>query len=292
MLRRVRYIISATLILLGTISWCPAILSYYNLFVVLGDDNPARIYQLKVLPNGQIIDPNIEYTTEGMGFGTGSLVMTSDYRFLFASSDAIYRFQILPNGNLFSIGSTTPSSFITITPNNKLVIATNWLYTLTTSGDIVSPIAGPLIVNPKVDPSGHGILALTASQTFSAYTINYDTRTLNQTTSFQRSTPVYGFNYTSDGKLGFFYGDNGVTPSGGDLMAMKIDDSFNLNTTHIFDLPGLGIGDITVSNDNKFLWAPTSHYIRLYTIDTSGVLTDTGRNYYVLDSTIGTGARF
>ncbi len=285
--RNVTFFIIA-IILVGMTSLCHAYVAYYSLFVVDGEDNPGKIYQLKILPNGQILDTYIQYTTGGNGFINGSLAVSPHDRFLFAASDAIYRFQTQPDGSLVSIGLTTPSSFIAFTPNEQLVIGDNIIYSLTSTGDLVNGTPGPEIGLATVDPLGRGVLAGIISA-FSAYTINYNTRTLTQMTTFPRGNGIpYGFNFTPDGKLGFMYGFNLAPNNTGDLWVFTIDSIFNVSTTQVLNIPGRSIDDLAVSKDGRYLWAPTGYYIELFAIDTLKNVIDTGQKYYVLNNTAGT----
>ncbi len=280
------------IILVGMTSLCHAYVAYYSLFVVSGDDNPNRIYQLKILPNGQILDTYVQYTAGGNGgsFGTGSLGVSPGYRFLFAASDAVYRFQIQADGSLVSIGSTNPGG-VAFTPNEQLVIGWNTIYSLTSTGDLINGTPGPNIGSPKVDPLGRGILAYWYP-TFSAYTINYDTRILSLTTTYPLGNGnYYNFVFTPDGKLGFLAGF-GVSPNGGDLQALKIDSTFTVTTTQVMSVSQGGIYDMAVSNDSRYLWADTGYYIELFSIDTLGNVTDTGKQYYALNVMHRTGVNF
>ena len=60
--RNVTFLVIA-IILVGMTSLCHAYVAYYSLFVVVGEGN--KIYQLKILPNGQILDTYIQYTNGG-----------------------------------------------------------------------------------------------------------------------------------------------------------------------------------------------------------------------------------
>ncbi len=283
-------LLAIAIFLVGMTSLCHAYVAYYNLFVVSGNDYPGRIYQLKVLPNGQILDTYTQYTIEGNWFDYGALDVSSNYQFLLIASDDIHRFQIQLDGSLFSLG-TTPSagSQIAITPNGQIVIVTlnvgsSTIYSLDSSGDLINGTPGPEIAIPKADPLGRGVLAGITSA-FSAYTINYNTRTLTQTTSFLRGDGIpYGFNFTPDGKLGFMYGFNLAPNNTGDLLVMKIDSNFTITTTQVLNIPGRPIDDLAVSKDGRYLWA-SAGYIELFSIDTNGLVTDTGNKYYVLNQT-------
>ncbi len=287
--------LAIAIFLVGMTSLCHAYVAYYSLFVVDGEDNPARIYQLKILPNGKILDTYIQYTTAtgGIGFDNGSLAVSPNDRFLFATGDAIYQFQIQPDGNLISIGSTNPSNFIAFTPNEQLAIGGNIIYSLTSTGDLVNGISGPVIDYTRIDPLGRGLLAMSSYSTFSAYIINYNSRTLSLMTTYPFGNGNnYNFAFTPDGKLGFLSGF-GVSPSGGDLWVLNIDSVFNVTTTsQIFNVASNGIDEIAISNDNRYLWAPTGDYIELFTIDTLGNVTDTRKEYYVSNDTGGTLADF
>ncbi len=279
--RNVKFLLIA-IILVGMTSLCHAYVAYYNLFVVSGEDSPARIYQLKILPNGQILDTYIQYTTgENNEFIEGSLAVSPHDQFLFAASDVIYRFQIQADGSLVSIGITTPSSFIAFTPNDQLVITGENIYSLTSTGNLVNGISSPGIDYPYIDPLGRGVLGISSSHTLSAYTINYNTRTMTQMTTFPVGNgDLYGINFTPDGKLGFLYGFNLTPNNTGDLWVLNIDSVFNVTTTsQIFNVASDNIGGIAVSNDNRYLWAPTGDYIELFAIDTLGKVTDTGKEY-------------
>ncbi len=273
--RNVTFLMIA-IFLVGMTSLCHAYVAYYSLFVVVGEENPEKIYQLKILSNGQIIDPNVQYTTGGQGFDTGSLAISTDYRFLFAASDAIYRYQIQPDGSLVSIGSTTPSSFIAFTPNNQLVI-TSWnIYSLTSTGDMINGTSSPTIDHPYIDSLGRGVLGVSSFSTFSAYTINYEDKTLSLTTTYplEVSSPFY-FAFTPNGKLGFFYswGWDG-------LGVLTIDSVFNVSTSQILNISEESIDDLVVSSNNKFVWATLfGGGIALFNIDTLGNVTDTGQRY-------------
>jgi hypothetical protein len=286
MLHNIRHLILSVILLLVTFSWCLASLAYYNLFVIRSDDNPGIIYQLKILPNGEIIDPLIQYTL--IGKNAEHFGITTDFKYLFTdTNNCINRFQIQADGNLFAIGTTKIAAYdFSITPNNKLIFITcvsgSTIFSITSTGDLVNGTSwNNPASNSKVDPLSRGLLGTTTAS-FSVYTINYNLQTLNKTTSFNhRNYPVYGFDYTPDGKLGFFYGGGGVTPSGGDLLVMKIDSTFNVTTTQVFDIPGFGINNLVASNDNRYVWASAFYGgIALYSIDPLGNLTDTGNRYY------------
>ncbi len=278
-------------VLVGMTSLCHAYVEYYNLFVVKGGDSPpAKIYQLKFLPTGQILDTYTQYTVGGnlYQFGIGSLAVSPDNRFLFAAGDAIYRYQIQPDGSLLSIGSTTPGSFIAFTPNDQLIIAENTVYSLTSTGDLINGTSGPLIDYPRIDPLGRGLLALSSFSTFSAYTINYNSRTLSLTTSYPLEVDSpFNFAFTPNGNLGFFYS----TVWDG-LGILTFDSIFNVSTTQVLNINGESIFDLAVSKDNKYLWTPTNNYIKLFSIDTLENVTDTGQQYYVLNDFGGTLARY
>ena len=119
-----------------------------------------------------------------MNLISGSLAVSPDNRFLFAAGDAIYRYQIQSDGSLVSIGSTTPGDSVAFTPNEQLVIGGNTIYSLTSTGDLVNGTSGPVIDYPYIDPLGRGLLAISSYSTFSAYTINYNSRTLSLTTTY------------------------------------------------------------------------------------------------------------
>ncbi len=272
--RNVTFLMIA-IILVGMTSLCHAYVAYYNLFVVVGEDN--KIYQLKILPNGQILDTYIQYILGGNSeFDYGSLVVSPDNRFLFAASDAIYRYQIQSDGSLVSIGSTTPADSVAITPNEQLDIGGSTIYSLTSTGDLVNGTSGPLIDSPRIDPLGRGLLAISSFSTFSAYTINYNSRTLTMTTTYP--TPpgsFFYFAFTPNGKLGFYYS------SGWDgLGVLSIDSIFNVSTTQVLNISGESIDDLAVSSNNKFVWATLfGGGIALFNIDTLGNVTDTGQRY-------------
>ncbi len=270
--------------LVGMTSLCHAYVAYYSLFVVSGEDR--SISQLKVLPDGQILDTYTQYTAAGEngGFGDGSLGVSPDDRFLFAASDVTYRFQIQPNGSLVSIGSTTPGGPPVFTPNDQLVITGELIYTLTSTGDLINGTSSPIISEPQIDPLGRGLLGVSSYSTFSAYTINYNTRTLTMTMTYP--TPpgsAFYFAFTPNGKLGFYYslGWDG-------LGVLTIDSVFNVSTSQIFNISGEGINDLAVSNDSRYLWVSTGGAIELFTIDTLENVTDTGQQYYVSNDTGGT----
>ncbi len=282
--RNVTFFIIA-IILVGMTSLCHAYVAYYSLFVVDGEDW-SNIYQLKILPNGQILDTYIQYSNGGNynQFVNGSLAVSPDNQFLFATGDAIYRYQIQPDGSLVSIGSTTPAESIAITPNEQLAIGDNIIYSLTSTGDLVNGTPGPEIGLATVDPLGRGVLAGITSG-FSAYTINYNTRTLNETTTFPRGDgELYGFDFTPDGKLGFMYGFNLSPNNTGDLWVLKIDSTFSVTTSQVLSVSQGVISDLAVSNDSRYLWA-SAGYIELFAIDTLGNVTDTGKEYYVSNDT-------
>ena len=286
--RNVTFLMIA-IILVGMTSLCHAYVAYYSLFVVSGEDG-SNIYQLKILPNGQILRylyPIYEWRKFNQ-FGNGSLAVSPDNRFLFAAGDAIYRYQIQPDGSLVSIGSTTPGSFIAFTPNEQLVIAENIIYSLTSTGDLVNGTSGPLIDYPRIDPLGRGLLAISSFSTFSAYTINYNSRTLSLTTTYplEVDSPFY-FAFTPNGKLGFYY--SSVWDG---LGVLTFDSIFNVSTTQVLNISGESIFDLAVSKDNKYLWTPTNNYIELFSIDTLENVTDTGQQYYVLNDFGGTLARY
>ncbi len=184
------------IILVGMTSLCHAYVAYYSLFVVSEED--GSIYQLKILPNGQILDTNIQYTNGG-SFGIGSFGVSPDNRFLFAAGGyAVYRYQIQSDGSLVSIGSTNPGG-IAFTPNEQLVIGTNIIYSLTSTGDLVNGISSPGIDYPYIDPLGRGLLAISSFSTFSAYTINYNSRILSLTTTYLLGNGnYYNFAFTPD----------------------------------------------------------------------------------------------
>ncbi len=285
MKKRIVTFLMIAIILVGMTSLCHAYVAYYSLFVVSGED--GNIYQLKILPDGQILDTNIQYTNGG-SFGNGSLTISPDNRFLFAAGDAIYRYQIQPDGSLLSIGSTTPGSFIAFTPNDQLIIAENTVYSLTSTGDLINGTSGPLIDYPRIDPLGRGLLALSSFSTFSAYTINYNSRTLSLTTSYPLEVDSpFNFAFTPNGNLGFFYS----TVWDG-LGILTFDSIFNVSTTQVLNINGESIFDLAVSKDNKYLWTPTNNYIKLFSIDTLENVTDTGQQYYVLNDFGGTLARY
>ncbi len=271
------------IILVGMTSLCHAYVAYYSLFVVSGEDYPGRIYQLKILPNGQILDTYIQYTTIANGFGS-ALAVSPKNRFLFASGDVIYRFQIQSDGSLVSIGSTTPADSVAITPNEQLDIGGNTIYSLTSTGDLVNgiSISSLGIDYPYIDPLGRGILGISSISTFSAYTINYNSRTLSLMTTYPLGNGnYYSFTFTPDGKLGFLSGF-GVSPSGGDLWVLNIDSVFNVTTTsQILNIPNsIGFREPVISQNNKYLWGATGAYgIALLTIDITGRVTDTGQHY-------------
>jgi hypothetical protein len=289
MLIRYKIIILTIYFLLGSFSWCPAALSHYNLFVIVYEENPVKIYQLKILPDGQIIDPQIQYTLPDSGNFPQVIAITNNYHNLYVGTDVLHMFQIKSDGNLYSLGTiaTIGTGVIAITPNNKLLILSkasgpSFIFSITSTGDLVNMVLGPGIAIPKADPLGRGILAISSIETSSAYTIDYINKTLHETTTFliNRHIMPYGFNYTHDGKLGFCYGDSAVTPSGGDLLVLKIDSAFNVTTTQVFDIPSQGIDDVAVSNNNHYVWASAFFGgIVLYSIDSLGNLTDTGKKY-------------
>ncbi len=267
-------LLAIAIILVGMTSLCHAYVAYYSLFVVVGGGN--NIYQLKVLPYGQILDTYIQYTNGGNGgFGSGSLAVSPDDRFLFAASGATYRYQIQADGSLVSIGSTNPGG-VAFTPNKQLVIGENIIYSLTSTGDLVNGTSSPTIDYPYIDPLGRGVLGVSSFSTFSAYTINYEDKTLSLTTTYplEVSSPFY-FAFTPNGKLGFFY--SWVWDS---LGVLTIDSIFNVSTSQILNISGEAIDDLAVSSNNRFVWATLfGGGIALFNIDTLGNVTDTGQRY-------------
>ena len=79
----------------GMISPSLADIAYYNLFVVSGNDGyGGSLYQLQVLPNGQIVDPYIQYFGGNDGFNRGDYCCDqSTISFLLASA--------LRSGNIY-----------------------------------------------------------------------------------------------------------------------------------------------------------------------------------------------
>ncbi len=262
-------------------------IAYYNLFIVEGET--PIIYQLEVLYNGQIVDPHIQYDVGGDGFDTGDIAITNDYRFLLAiksgnNNYGINRYQILPNGNLFLLGSTPGTiGYLAITHNNELVVVGSYvgnslIYSLTSTGDLINGTVGPVISSPQADPLGRGILALSAFAAFSAYTINYALQSLDSITTFPTGTNVSGFQFTPNGKLGFIYGMD-ATPEGYGLGVMKIGANFTFSTTQI-----LNPGDffVEIASNSYLLGVDNScGCIKLFSIDTLGNVTDTGKVFGV-----------
>ncbi len=268
------------IILVGMTSLCHAYVAYYSLFVVSGEDG-SNIYQLKILPNGQILDTYIQYSNGGNynQFGNGSLAISPDNRFLFAAGEVLYQFQIQADGSLVSIGSTNPGG-VAFTPNEQLVIGWNTIYSLTSTGGLVNGISGPLMDSIQIDPLGRGLLAMSSFSTFSAYTINYNSRTLSLMTTYPLGTgSVFYFAFTPNGKLGFYY-----SYAWDGLGVLTIDSIFNVSTSQVLNIPDRSIDDLAVSNDGRYLWA-SAGYIELFSIDTNGLVTDTGNKYYVLNQT-------
>ncbi len=263
------------IILVGMTSLCHAYVAYYSLFVVSGEDG-SNIYQLKILPNGQILDTYIQYSNGGNynQFGNGSLAISPDNRFLFAAGEVLYQFQIQADGSLVSIGSTNPGG-VAFTPNEQLVIGWNTIYSLTSTGGLVNGISGPLMDSIQIDPLGRGLLAISSYSTFSAYTINYNSRSLSMTTTYplEVDSPFY-FTFTPNGKLGFFY-----SPVWDGLGVLTFDSIFNVSTTQVLNISEESISDLAVSNDNRYIWASMGYYIELFAIDTLGNVTDTGKEY-------------
>ncbi len=286
MKKRIVTFLMIAIILVGMTSLCHAYVAYYSLFVVSGED--GNIYQLKILPDGQILDTNIQYTNGG-SFGNGSLTISPDNRFLFAAGGyAVYQYQIQADGSLVYIGSTNPGG-VAFTPNEQLVIGWNTIYSLTSTGDLINGISSPTVDYPYIDPLGRGLLGVSSFSTFSAYTINYNTRTLTQTTTFPYGNGLlFGINFTPNGKLGFLYGFNLSPNNTGDLWVWKIDSTFNITTSQLLSVSQEMIEDLAISNDSRYLWADTGNYIELFTIDTLGNVTDTGKEYYVSNDTGGT----
>ena len=181
---------------------------------------------------------------------------------------------------MVSIGSTNPGG-VAFTPNEQLVIGWNTIYSLTSTGDLVNGISGPLMDSIQIDPLGRGLLAMSSFSTFSAYTINYNSRTLSLTTTYPLGTgSIFYFAFTPNGKLGFYY-SMVLGWLGGSLL---LTASLMLSTTQVLNIPDRSIDDLAVSNDSRYLWA-SAGYIELFSIDTNGMVTDTGNKYYVLNQT-------
>lgn len=281
------------IVLLSWVITSPSLgdIAYYNLLVVDGEENPSAVHQIQVFPNGQILDPHIQYLIGGTNGGT--LAVTTDYHFLLASGDPdTYSFQILPNGNLFTISSTPGGGHLTITPNNQLVITDNgYMFSLSSTGILAYDTTIPLLDNPKVDPMGRGILGLSSLWYFSSYTINYVQNTLTMTTSYpQGSSGTFGYTFTPNGKLGFVWGSfESPNEQEWELWALHIDSSFNVTTTsQRFPSPATGVApeEPAISPDSKYLWIP-DEFSRLFTIDTLGNVTDTGKEYFVSNMSTG-----
>ncbi len=260
-------------------------LAYYNLFIVEGET--PTLYQLQVLPNGQVVDPHLNYPLAPGGFFlAGSLGVTTDYQFLLiAGGGGIDRFKIQSNGNLLPLGITTSSNLgsIAITLDKQLaIVATmsgpSMIYSFTSSGDLVNETSGPPIANPRMDPLGRGILARDYGDSFSSFTINYVLQSLDSTTTFLTGTNVSGFQFTHNGKLGFIYGMD-ATPEGYGLGVMKIGANFTFSTTQI-----LNPGDffVEIASNSYLLGVDNScGCIKLFSIDTLGNVTDTGKVFGV-----------
>ncbi|MDI6784098.1 MAG: hypothetical protein QME64_08405 [bacterium] len=282
-------------LLVGIYTGSGASLSHYNLFVILGEDNPGKLYQLKVLPNGEIINPHIQYPL--VSRDPGDLEVTADFQYvLVASGYGINCFRVLNNGNLFCTSTTSVDlpEFFTITPNNELVIISTYycttVFSFTTTGELVNGTSAIPAEAARPDPLGRGLLANSTSYSlysFSSYTINYLARTLHNTTSYTGGRAYKRYAFTPNGKLGFVYGMS-VDPqdTGKNLWVLNIDSAFNVTTTsQIFEL-GDDCFKPTISRDNQFLWASTGSHIELLTINTTtGQVTDTGRKFYVLNTT-------
>ncbi len=194
-----------------------------------------------------------------------------------------------PMGVWFPLGQRLLLILLLLLPTNNWTSEEAHIYSLTSTGDLVNGISGPVIDYTRIDPLGRGLLAMSSYSTFSAYIINYNSRTLSLMTTYPFGNGNnYNFAFTPDGKLGFLSGF-GVSPSGGDLWVLNIDSVFNVTTTsQIFNVASNGIDEIAISNDNRYLWAPTGDYIELFTIDTLGNVTDTRKEYYVSNDTGGT----
>lgn len=223
--------------------------------------------------------------------------MTKNYQFLVTSpgQPGTFCFQILPNGNLLEVSSTVSGAgFLKITPNNQLVITYNgYDFSLSSTGILAYDTSIPTTGNLNIDPLGRGVLAVSSLTTFSVYTINYNTGTLNITSTYLMGLGNYQhFSFTPDGKLGFLSGLSPVSPNGGSLWVLNIDSAFNVTTTsQIFNVEN-GIYEPAISSDGRYLWAPTGGYIELFTISTTGQVMDTGQQYYVANDTDSNQAYF
>ncbi len=280
--------VSSLFLLLIFTSLCQGqTLTEYSLFASIGDSD--ALVRLRVLPNGQIIDPNQQYGTLANTDGI-SLDMNRKYLYIsclgYGSPSGVCSFTIQDDGTLLSLETTicTGNTYrTTITPNNQLLFIytsnSSYIYTMSSSG-ILYNTGNAFLGSFESYVNSQGNIAITPIQTpseYYVYSIDYITKTLNLTETLPGAgTQIWGMSFPKSGNMGIVYGLD-VDPANHDVSVLWIDSLGNVTTTNQNFSIYNEVSDAPLSPDDRYIFfcAVTTMYV--YSVDTlNRTITNTG----------------
>jgi hypothetical protein len=253
-----------------------------RLFLSTHEMEPGRIFALKILPTGEIIDLYQQYTTTRWIY---DLAITPSKQFMYVAADTtIERFRIKSNGDLISLDTTyfpADPIKIAVTPNNEYVIIEFsdigcWFFQPTPTGKLIDTYYRET-VGMWINPRGNPIIDRCFGYTIWVHHLDYASGTVIRTQIFNNISDNYvKIAYTPDGSIGLMKGFLGNSM---DLRVFRIDTTETVTTTQQFNL-GNTAKDIAITPDGRYGFLAIDGNIVILSIDTvNGIVTDTGKRF-------------
>jgi hypothetical protein len=186
---------------------------------------------LNVLPDGQIIDPLIQYPL--YDDYQHAIVISRTKKFLVVGSgDRTSVFQVQNDGTISQTSySTTGSGFwVDITPDEFLVLAYN-IYELSTAGQL--NYTGNIVLGTwgHINPLGNPVLTNWGGNNVAAQRIDYVSKTVSTITTIQGGPGMWEAVWTPDGSLALVIGPTPSPTNNDRIWVLGLDSTGSIVTT-------------------------------------------------------------
>ena len=282
----------------------------YSLFSLIAEDN--KVIRLRILPNGQIIDPLQQYTTL---MDTNRITYDTNRKYLYVSCrgygspGGINSFIIQNDGSLLPLETTTTNGGAynqgairtTITPNNQLLIPITSTLSVVTNTVIYEVSSTGQLTDtgnrfnrygfPCVDPFGRVIISndtativisgnTTQAWVYDVYSINYLTKTVTQTQVVPNSgSNIFDIRFPKSGTMGIVYGVDCDTSSH-DLSVIWIDSFGNVTAPNLGFHVFANVYDVALLPNDQYAYICGDTTINLFSVNTiTRTITDTGYRF-------------
>ena len=231
-------------------------LTHYVLYT--GTDAGNKIILLHLQPNGQFVDPLIQYTME-TGEQT-NVILTSNYQFLLSGTGGIpsitRSYRINPDGTLITVSTFSIGGKHYIFPGNQLVYNGGTFLNLSTTG-ILSDAGYSYIPFPyQFNPTANIVLFFPGDYVLEMDSVNYSTGSsanFSMITSLVAGSTPYGIRYNPQGTMALVYGADAQPGGANGHVAVYTIQSTTISTTTQAFLNGTSAGyEMEVTPDGKY----------------------------------------